>query len=241
MFNVIDIYIVTNYDRRDLVTRCVKSIENCSSEEECDIHIIENGDNMNHASLEQYIEQRTTINFDYVDLVERHGLSQVWNLCMEDSKKEWVILCNDDVVFQNRWHFYLQKHIEMYPDRIFLLSHPNGFSCFAINKKIWKKYGKFNNEFTSGYYEDDDFYLRCAEKENIHTKKEAMSKIFFSFYDNYGKGLLNHVPYNEVQKSFKKWDKTINFKVFNRYWEEVDKNTYGAIENKNGKWYIRRK
>lgn len=233
------LYTITNYQRKDLVSRFVNSFQNTTPIDLVELVVVENGDNMNSASLEHYIFSRTAnFPFTYIDLVDRQGLARVWNICVEESKTDWVIICNDDCIFKHRWIESLALQIEENGNKTFLLSMPNGFSAFAIHKDTWKKYGGFRDEFTSGYYEDDDFFLRCGCTEGLHTKQEIIDKCFFSYADTYGAGLLDHVPSLPGQSHFKKWNKEENFKIFNQHWEEVPKGTPNAIENKNHKWYL---
>ena len=228
------VFVVTNWERKHLAATFLSYMKMYSGDNTI-ISVVENGTTKDKNLCKYLVEATQLDNFELIKLPKRKGLASVWNLCLSNAETAWVVLSNDDSFPTWTWEQSLTEHIEGFGDKIFLMCHPNGFSTFAIKKYVWEKYGKFNKEFPAGYYEDDDFYLKAAVKENLYRKNDMMQKVFFSFYDNYKKALFAHNPPRE---NLPKWNKLANKVVFDKYWVEVPSGMKHAIENKNGKFYI---
>ncbi len=175
-------------------------------------------------------------NFKILNTTSRIGLSSCWNAAMENAEFEWVLICNDDLIFPKGWVKDFQNILQQNPNRhVFLLSNPNGFSCFAITKTFWKKISGFREGFPGGYYEDDDFFLRVAKMAGLRYKKDMMKSIFYSHFDETGKTLIKHSP--EYFERVPGWNKHENKVFFDNFWQLTYNEDPDGIENKNGVWY----
>jgi len=230
-----EIFTITNWDRRSIASRFTRFMQETTDLDRHPLVIVENGDGCDK-DLQTDIEKTSKVsNFQYIHLLERHGLARVWNMCMLVAKTEWVVICNDDSIPTHLWTESLEQVINKTPHQMYLLCHPNGFSAFCLNKTFWNKHGGFNNEFPEGYYEDDDWFLRVAFQEHVRNRQQVMDNFIFSYFDNFKISLFHHMP---IKTKTRGWNREKNKKIFDKYWVQVRPDTEGAIENKSGKWYI---
>jgi hypothetical protein len=85
-------------------------------------------------------------------------LAKAWNWCVSQSPTEWVLISNDDVEFTTGWWEAFQKYKERY-----LWIGPS--HCFCINKKLFKKIGPFDENFSYFGFEDDDYLIRMRKSK----------------------------------------------------------------------------
>ncbi|PIR43305.1 hypothetical protein COV24_03540 [candidate division WWE3 bacterium CG10_big_fil_rev_8_21_14_0_10_32_10] len=224
------LFIITNEERSRMSLNAMKSIVPHTKETELRVFLnckIDFNPLIDYAMFFQNIDKRIKINCED----KKFGLSMAWNHCCEQTKEDVCILLNDDVVLNDEnWETNLDELLEKNKrHKVFLLCAPNGFSGFAIRKSFWELIGGFT-PFPSGYYEDDDFFLRVMKLYGLHHKKEIMDEVFFSLYDRGIKPMFAHVP----NPCAKKWDKSINSRLFHSMWKETKTSTSTSFENKNG-------
>lgn len=92
---------------------------------------------------------------------EKSGLAQLWNQCIIRSSTDWVLVCNDDGVFQAGWLEWLEKQIN---DK-YLQVNLMHYGGFCIHKKMLLLNGWFDEHFFGGGFEDNDWQLRLSESE----------------------------------------------------------------------------
>lgn len=91
---------------------------------------------------------------------EKSGLAQLWNHCIIRSPTDWVLVCNDDGIFQPGWLEWLEEQIATGKYLQINLMHYGGF---CIHKKMTLLNGWFDERFRGGGWEDNDWQLRLRE------------------------------------------------------------------------------
>ncbi len=102
-----------------------------------------------------------TINYD------KSSLTELWNQGIIMAPTDWVMVCNDDIVFKKGWLEYLEEKIS---EGKHLLIHLFHYGAFCIHKSLILKVGWFDENFRGGGFEDIDHMLRIAEaglKESV--------------------------------------------------------------------------
>lgn len=84
-------------------------------------------------------------------------VSRCWNMGLLHSLNRYVIICNDDLIFQDNDPLpkVLAKHNEGYP----VVHLTENWSCFSIDKKFINQIGWFDENFMHSW-EDVDFRYR---------------------------------------------------------------------------------
>lgn len=100
------------------------------------------------------------IGCDYIRNRYKSGLAQLWNQCIYAAPTDWVLVCNDDGVFQNGWLEWLLKQIG---SGQFLQVNIMHYGGFCINKRMILRNGWFDERFMGGGFEDNDWQLRIYE------------------------------------------------------------------------------
>lgn len=91
---------------------------------------------------------------------DKSGLARLWNMCVMFAPTDWVLICNDDVVFENGWLEFLEDLIAT--DKYYQID----LACYAgfcIHKSMILKIGWFDEHFLGGAHEDHDWQLRITE------------------------------------------------------------------------------
>jgi hypothetical protein len=99
-------------------------------------------------------------NLQWQKLNNKSSLPQLWNECIIRSATDWVLVCNDDAEFKPGWYEYLTNKIAEGKHLQINLLHYGGF---CIHKRMIVKNGWFDEFFTGGGFEDNDWQLRLFE------------------------------------------------------------------------------
>lgn len=203
--------------------------DNTAYPERMDLMLIDNK-NSNGVDLVDFAEGFKCNSFLF-ELYERLPLASAWNYSVDHAAFPWVAVLNDDIIFKPGWDKIFFDNITPEID-MYCICQPNSFSGFVINRRLWKDL-KFREEYTSGGYEDEDYFLSLAHKYGCRTSKETFTKAIKLFYGD--DCLLKHVPI--VDKQRKKWDFSENEKVFSKYWKKSSESNIDSVQGKNGNWY----
>jgi len=101
--------------------------------------------------------QHTT---SHIALSEKGGLAELWNWCIMLAPTDWVLICNDDVTFNEGWLDYLEETIATGKYDLIHLFH---YGAMCIHKSLILKLGWFDENFRGGGFEDIDYQLRISE------------------------------------------------------------------------------
>jgi glycosyltransferase involved in cell wall biosynthesis len=132
----------------------------------------------------------------------KQSLSSLWNKAILSCKSSWVLLCNDDLIFNRGWYEYLSEVIESWKYRQIIMA---SYSCFCIHKSLIPLLGWFDERFKSGYYEDVDWQIRLGESGMEPFVDYSHNSIFIDH--------LKYVPNNAPA-----WDWHQNVQWFCKKW-----------------------
>ena len=90
----------------------------------------------------------------------KKGLAALWNDCVINAPTDWVLICNDDIIFKSNWLEYLEKQIATDQFDQIMIAHYGGM---CIHKRMFLKLGWFEERFMGGGFEDNDWALRISE------------------------------------------------------------------------------
>lgn len=93
-------------------------------------------------------------------------LTHCWNWSIYYAQTPWVLICNDDVLFEAGWKKKAADLIRKYPKCLQVnLAYPqSSFSAFLIHKRLIGLLGWFDPSFPAFRWEDEDWYLRVMER-----------------------------------------------------------------------------
>lgn len=120
------------------------------------------------------------LRFDYplktklqeITVWKKSSLTELWNLGIMTAPTDWVLLCNDDIVFKPGWLEYLEEQIASGKYLQINLGH---YGAFCVHKSLILKVGWHDERYRGGGYEDIDWQLRLYEAglkdkvDNSHT------------------------------------------------------------------------
>lgn len=91
-----------------------------------------------------------------------YGVGRSWNYFLH-TQEDYVIICNDDVIFHKNTVELLIKAAEQNPVELFFT--PDGYwehywSCFLQKTESLALVGEYDGNFYPGYYEDRDYKYR---------------------------------------------------------------------------------
>jgi len=90
----------------------------------------------------------------------KSSLSQLWNQCIYESDKDWVLIASDDIEYLPGWYEHLIQEIK---SAQFLQIMMTSYCAFCLHKSMVLHLGWFDERFLGGYYEDNDWQLRISE------------------------------------------------------------------------------
>jgi GT2 family glycosyltransferase len=108
------------------------------------------------------IEMASFLNLPHyiVDVPSKSSCAHLWNLGITLTRSRYVMLCNDDVVFNRGWYGKLQELIDSKLECMLFFNH----GAFVIDKSIIPILGYPDERFTQGWYEDTDYWVRCKQR-----------------------------------------------------------------------------
>ena len=89
---------------------------------------------------------------------EFRGLSKLWNNCILNSTREYILMLNDDMEITDQKFFDGVQHEINNGNPMFSIN--NGFSIYLISKSVAMKVGFFDERFIVMGNEDTDFCVR---------------------------------------------------------------------------------
>ena len=107
-----------------------------------------------------------------IEIYEKSSLTELWNWGIITAPTDWVLLCNDDIVFKPGWLQYLEQQIHNTDALQINLGH---YGAFCMHKSLVLRIGWHDERYMGGGYEDIDWQLRIAEAglkdrvDNSHT------------------------------------------------------------------------
>jgi GT2 family glycosyltransferase len=172
------------------------------------IHIVDNG-NQNLKMLEgpNVIVHQQSKNI---------GVAASWNfLCdLIFKTNDNALIINDDVylgygtetidsVLNDNYEYYQYSG---YDNSTFIQSHHN-FSVFLMTKGVYKKIGKFDEDFYPAYYEDSDYLYRLKLAGHQWMVLEELNPIDAKISQTYEKDptLVNNAMASSRQRYIDKW------------------------------------
>ena len=164
--------LIVSYYRGDRLRKCIETLRDLPN-------IIVWDNNTQGEELEKI--KQIDKDFDNVEVIystENLGCTGAWNQGLIRSKTDWVLLCSDDMKFDDDWFEVLNDILEERPylEQI----HLNAWNAFVFHKKTIVRMGWWDEGYR--YYpsmEDDDWYLRTVEE------------LGYSPYGNFAP----HIPY----------------------------------------------
>ncbi len=214
---MIDIFTVTNGFRSLQAQGFIDSINNYSDYIPT---IIENG--------KQTRELKLSGKFNLI-IVEEQSLANCWNICLQNSSAQWILISNDDCMALPSLRLLEKLAVETQKKMLFLSDY-NTFSCFCVKREFIDNIGHFRTDFKTGYYEDCDWFLKAMIKTREHSADSFMNKY------TYKQIFFKHNAYQKEQV-VKRWDKRPNYEIFKKYWIEVLESKV-SIQDKSSKHYI---
>jgi len=175
--------VIPVYNQLDYTRRCLESLRT-HGKGICEIIVIDNG-SMN--SMAEYLS-----GLDYVKVIrnqENLGCAAAWNQGLDAAGSDWVLFLNNDVIVTSGWlegmlefaeekpvdivspairegpcNYDVDRYAETFVSR--MKSHArigvaNGI-CFAVRGTVFKKIGRFDENFRIGQFEDADFFRRAS-------------------------------------------------------------------------------
>lgn len=153
----------------------------------------------NHANKELPGLDKFIGKFDYITNNDRNNLSMAWNKGIEKGLEmgaDYVIVPNLDLIFNEKCIDNLVKFAEAHKEAVLWTAsdwgdkdtihkaewddsfdeHPH-FSCFMVNKNLFEKVGKFDEQFEPAYNEDNDMHRRILLSDN-KALKTATAKFY---------------------------------------------------------------
>ena len=244
--NKITVAIPTNADWARLDRMKQSLVSNTAEPENVDIIFVDNRNTFGH-DMQPFVD---SIQKDYLGSVRlvcmplRQGLTTAWKACTDASRTKWTVITNDDVYFMPAWDTTFKTLIEKEPSHeLYLLCHPYNWSGFAVNRAFVEEF-PWRTEFPAGYHEDNDLYLRIATARNLFKKSDIYTEAIYClpFATDPPEYCFQHLHHTETEKSphYTRWDEEANLAVFNKYWRRCPKFEKGAIENKNGQYFVAR-
>jgi len=100
-----------------------------------------------------------------IDFEDGKGLATCWNVMLCAARHDWVVISNDDVVFDADWLETLERCLAECPGALHVaMAYPTmKYSCFVVHKLLVAKIGWFDQRFTGIFMEDDDWHMRLSE------------------------------------------------------------------------------
>lgn len=131
------------------------------------------------------------------------GVAGAWNLALKTFPDDWVIIANDDVVFQENTVEALVSAAETNEDEFFYpVANENPIFCvFLMKHSLWTRVGGFDEQFHPAYFDDNDFHYRMKLLGVTERMVESTS------YEHVGSATL---------KSFSDLEKRRHHDEFNR-------------------------
>ncbi len=160
----------------------------------------------------------------------KSGLAELWNWCVMLAPTDWVLICNDDITFNDGWIEYLEQQIATDKYDMIHLFHYGGM---CIHKRLILKLGWFDERFRGGGFEDNDYQLRIYEaglKHRVdmsHGFTHMDGKVEVGHFMNHTKHIYsqknNWSGCNNYQWIQEKWAGAINWRspVYRRH-KEID-------------------
>tara|TARA_R110000772_G_scaffold249530_2_gene363799 strand:- start:1057 stop:1773 length:717 start_codon:yes stop_codon:yes gene_type:complete len=156
----------------------------------------------------EYKETLFTEDLFISEIPRKSSCGQLMNRCIIDSDTQWVLFCNDDLVFKEGWFEIAEKYYDKFPITLMF-----NFGACLINKSIIPKLGYFDERFLGGNREDQDMMIRILLKDIPHVNT----------WDETGESLITHEPFYYQSAC---WNGEQNEKYFIEKWGSID---YGAL------------
>lgn len=183
----------------------------------------------NHNSVKTADAFADLDNVRSIILPDKSGLAELWNWCVIMAPTDWVLICNDDIVFKKGWLQYLERKIK----EGFLQINIGHYGAFCLHKSLILKLGWFDNRFLGGGFEDVSHQLRISEaglKDYVDISndfKKCVNGIDYGPYvdhkkssDNFGWNGMNNAEW-----FIEKWGRStpwnLNIPSYRKY-EEID-------------------
>lgn len=103
------------------------------------------------------------VHFDFMVAEYNLGVSDSWNFLMDTSELP-IIISNDDLELHPQT---LERLLDRYSDNVIVCgesSSGNAFSLFLLPQTIYQNVGRFNRDFLSGYFSDNDYFYRMQKR-----------------------------------------------------------------------------
>ena len=107
------------------------------------------------------------------------GVAASWNLICEKifETSEYALILNDDIYLGIK-DFGINKILENYKN-CFIRATPD-WCAFLISKEIYRKVGKFNEEFFPAYYEDKSYEYRMKMMGVRHIQTSLLNPFIYN-------------------------------------------------------------
>jgi hypothetical protein len=128
------------------------------SHDPLDIFVIFN--NFQECNSNKFIDFLSSSKISFTVINDHRPLSFLWNLAVKLSNTESVLICNDDVLFNDKQAIekILIKHNEGYG----IVKAAENYSGFSILKESYKLIGEFDEQYLWSW-EDFDYTIRAAQ------------------------------------------------------------------------------
>ena len=148
---------------------------------------------------------------------KNQGVARSWNQCIRFANNKNVLICNDDLKFEQGW---FNKIVKLRNENDYeWIGHP---SCYMFNKNLLKSVGYYDERFTEGGWEDDDYRIRM-QQANVKFFEEKGLLAFNIKAGKIGTRPERYIFDNRNYNKFifeKKWQKVGKVFIRNKGWKE---------------------
>lgn len=161
-------------NRGDLLLRLFDSIGNYPIDK---FVIINNGNYSDVDNAINTLKNKFQNKLDVIKPGENWGCSKSWNYTIKEYMKDYVIICANDVLFNEgdleKIESWMEKDKRDHLNKLGTINFTNvGYGFFAINRTMVERIGNFDENFYPAYYEDMDYNYRIKIAGNTVSMRD---------------------------------------------------------------------
>ena len=165
----------------DMAKDCLASVRNCSTKEEVEVIVVDNGSTVRSDYWEKFADV-------YIRMNKNMGISHGWNQILKTARGQYVTILGDDTIvhhgyleamekcYENKDCGWANPHVEHLPGGMGIVENykwPSG-ACFMLSQEVIKKVGLF----------DEDTYFPCNHEDTDYETR--VYKAGLKIYTNFG-------------------------------------------------------
>lgn len=177
------------------------------------ILVVDNGDQ----------EIMTHANITTMKMPENVGVAASWNLICDTIFNDWdrsaALTLNDDI-YLGQTQDRIKHLILNWQDEDFITT-AGTWCAFIMRKRTFEKVGRFDEEFTPAYFEDNDFSYRMKLLDLDVFQTKTLSPVIYRNSMTIAKDpKLNMNYHTNYQRYIKKWGGTVGNEKFKTPFDE---------------------